>query len=178
MRSIARCDAERSRQRHRRLAKETRTTPAVTILVGVRAGAYYDPDGREGTAALVARVLDRGTERAPAADIADELDGRGASLSVMAGRHQLTVSATCLAEDFDAIFALVADVIRRPAVRRARGRDAAGRAADGDPAGRGRSRRGRRRRAHGPAVSAITPTAGAPRGTAAHVSQHHARRAA
>ena len=96
------------------LAKETTTAPAVTILVGVRAGAYYDPDGAEGTAALVARVLDRGTETRSAADIADELDGRGASLSVMAGRHQVTVSATCLAEDFGRIFKLVADVIRQP----------------------------------------------------------------
>ena len=96
------------------LAKETRTTPAVTILVGARAGTYYDPQGREGTAALVARVLDRGTERLSGSDIADELDGRGASLSVMAGRHQAIVSATCLAEDFDAIFALVADVTLRP----------------------------------------------------------------
>jgi zinc protease len=96
------------------LAKETTTTPAVTILVGLRAGAYYDPDGLEGTAALLARVLDRGTESRSAIEIADELDGRGASLSVIAGRHQLTVSATCLAEDFDRIFALVADVIRHP----------------------------------------------------------------
>ena len=96
------------------LAQENRTTPAVTILAGLRAGAYYDPDGREGTAALAARVLDRGTETYSAGELADELDGRGASLSVMAGRHQLTVSATCLAEDFDAIFAMVADVIRRP----------------------------------------------------------------
>jgi zinc protease len=96
------------------LAKETRTTPAVTILVGIRAGAYYDPAGREGTAALVARVLDRGTERHTEAEIADELDGRGASLSVMAGRHQLTVSATCLSEDFETIFDLVADITRRP----------------------------------------------------------------
>ncbi len=96
------------------VAKETNTTPAVTILVGLRAGAYYDPGGAEGTAALLARVLDRGTETRTAADIADELDGRGASLSVIAGRHQLTVSATCLAEDFEAIFELVAEVICRP----------------------------------------------------------------
>jgi len=97
------------------LAKETRTAPAVTILVGIRAGTFFDPDGREGTAALVARVLDRGTSTRSVSDIADELDGRGASLSVAAGRHQITVSATCLTEDFEAIFALVADVIQRPA---------------------------------------------------------------
>jgi zinc protease len=96
------------------LAKESRTTPAVTILVGVRAGAYHDPVGLEGTAALVARVLDRGTDTHTEAEIADELDGRGASLSVMAGRHQLTVSATCLAEDFETIFSMVADITRHP----------------------------------------------------------------
>jgi zinc protease len=97
------------------LAKETRTTPSVTMLVGIRAGTFYDPDGHEGTAALVARVLDRGTRTRTGAEIADELDGRGASLSVVAGRHQVTVSATCLSEDFAAIFALMADVIQQPA---------------------------------------------------------------
>src|SRR5262245_15323454 len=97
------------------LAKETRTNPAVTMLVGLRAGTFYDPEGQEGIAALVGRVLDRGTRTRSAANIADELDGRGASLSVVAGRHQLTVSATCLAEDFDAVFSLVADVVQRPA---------------------------------------------------------------
>jgi zinc protease len=96
------------------LSKENPTTPAVTLLVGVRAGAYYDPDGREGTAALVARVLDRGTASRSASAIADELDNRGAALSVVAGRHQLTVSATCLVEDFDTIFAMVADIVQHP----------------------------------------------------------------
>jgi zinc protease len=62
----------------------------------------------------VARVLDRGTATRSADAIADELDGRGASLSVVAGRHQLTVSATCLAEDFDTIFGLLAEIVRRP----------------------------------------------------------------
>jgi zinc protease len=96
------------------LTKETSTNPSVTMLVGIRGGTYYDPEGKEGAAALLARVLDRGTHTRSASDIADELDGRGASLSVVAGRHQLTVSATCLAEDFAAIFSLVADVIQRP----------------------------------------------------------------
>jgi zinc protease len=96
------------------LARESQTTPAVTILVGVRGGAFYDPPGLEGTAALVARVLDRGTHSRSEMEIAEQLDGCGASLSVMAGRHQLTVSATCLAEDFTAILSLVADVVQHP----------------------------------------------------------------
>jgi zinc protease len=96
------------------VAKETKTTSAVTILAGMRAGALLDPPGAEGTAALVARVLDRGTRTRTAEAIADDLDGRGASLSIVAGRHQVSVSATCLSEDFDAILTLVSDVLREP----------------------------------------------------------------
>ena len=62
------------------IAKANHTTPAVSLLIGVRAGAYADPPDREGTAALCARVLDRGTVTRPADVIADDLDGRGASL--------------------------------------------------------------------------------------------------
>jgi predicted Zn-dependent peptidase len=43
------------------IAKSNHTTPAVSTLVGVRTGAYADPPEREGTSALCARVLDRGT---------------------------------------------------------------------------------------------------------------------
>ena len=96
------------------IVKSNPTTPAVSLLVGVRTGAYHDPPDREGTAALCARVLDRGTVTRSADAIADDLDGRGASLSVVAGRHQIALAATCLAEDFAPVLALVADVARHP----------------------------------------------------------------
>lgn len=96
------------------IAKSNHTTPAVSIVVGIRTGAYADPAGYEGTAALCARVLDRGTVTRSAEAIADDLDGRGASLSVIAARHQMALAATCLADDFDAVLALVADVARHP----------------------------------------------------------------
>ena len=97
------------------IAKSNHTTPAVSTLVGVRVGAYNDPPDRDGTAALCARVLDRGTSKRSADAIADELDGRGASLSVVAGRHQTALAATCLSDDFPAVLSLVADVARHPA---------------------------------------------------------------
>ncbi len=97
------------------LVKSNHTTPAVSMLVGVRTGAFSDPPDRDGTAALCARVLDRGTAKRSADVIADDLDGRGASLSVAAGRHQMALAATCLADDFEPVLALVADVARQPA---------------------------------------------------------------
>ena len=97
------------------IAKANHTTPAVSLLIGVRAGAYADPPDREGTAALCARVLDRGTVTRPAEVIADDLDGRGASLSVVTGRHQMAISATCLSDDFGAVLPLAADIACHPA---------------------------------------------------------------
>lgn len=96
------------------IAKANHTNPTVSTLVGVRTGGYADPPGLEGTAALCARVLDRGTVTRSANAIADDLDGRGASLSVIAGRHQMALAATCLADDFPAVLTLVADVARHP----------------------------------------------------------------
>lgn len=96
------------------IVKANHTNPTVSMLVGVRTGAYVDPAGKEGTAALCARVLDRGTPTRSADQIADDLDGRGASLSVVAGRHQTALAATCLSEDFASVLALTADVARNP----------------------------------------------------------------
>jgi zinc protease len=96
------------------IAKANHTSPTVSLLVGVRTGAYADPPEKDGTAALCARVLDRGTAKRTADVIADDLDGRGASLSVVAGRHQMALAATCLADDFEPVLTLVADVARHP----------------------------------------------------------------
>ena len=96
------------------LVQETSMTPAVTITAGVRAGSMFDPLEREGLSYLTGRLLDRGTERRSASDIAQELDDRGVSLKVSTNRQSLTLSCTCLAEDFDDVLALIADVMRRP----------------------------------------------------------------
>jgi len=96
------------------IVKANHTNPTVSTIVGVKTGGYADPPDRDGTAALCARVLDRGTMKRSADAIADDLDGRGASLSVIAGRHQTALAATCLSDDFAPVLSLVADVARYP----------------------------------------------------------------
>jgi zinc protease len=96
------------------LAEETATHPAVTLLVTVLAGGVHDTADRLGLAHFVSRVIDRGTESRSADAIADLLDGRGVTLNAGVGRHALTLGCTCLAEDFEDMIGLVADVIRRP----------------------------------------------------------------
>jgi zinc protease len=96
------------------LAKQSRMTPAVTITAGFRAGSFHDVDERLGLAHLCSRVLDRGTAARSADLIAEELDGRGVSLSISVTRHVLSLSCTCLAEDFEPVLELVGDVAMRP----------------------------------------------------------------
>lgn len=98
------------------LAKESRATPAVTISAAVSAGAIVDPPDTPGLAYFLSRVIDRGTARRSAEEIADLLDGRGVALNVAVTRHHLLVSCTCLSEDFATMLELVADVLREPAL--------------------------------------------------------------
>jgi zinc protease len=97
------------------LAKETRTTPAVAINLAVRAGSICDPPGAEGTTWLLSRVIDRGTAGRSADAIAEDLDGRGITLTVTVTRHLLSLVCTCLTEDFEPVLALLGDVIMAPA---------------------------------------------------------------
>jgi zinc protease len=95
--------------------QETAFTPAVTISAAVHAGGLYEPDDLPGLAWFLSRVIDRGTMTRPADAIAEALDDCGVTLKTSVNRHTMLVSCTCLAEDFEELLALVADVVRAPA---------------------------------------------------------------
>jgi zinc protease len=94
------------------IAKETRRTPAATILVSVRAGSVCDPDEQPGAMHLMSRVIDRGTTTRSASDIAEDLDNRGISLTTSVTRHLFSIGCTCLADDFEDVCDLLGDIVR------------------------------------------------------------------
>jgi zinc protease len=96
------------------IVQETAFSPAVTLHMAFRAGSLEEPDDRPGLAWFLARVIDRGTVTRTAMDIAEALDDRGVALKAATNRHVLTLSCTCLTEDFHDILAVVADVGRNP----------------------------------------------------------------
>jgi zinc protease len=96
------------------LAKHTPVTPAVTINLAVHAGSICDPAGREGVTWLMSRVMDRGTSRQTAADIAEALDARGIALNVNVTRHLLSLVCTCLSEAFEAVLLLLGEILMEP----------------------------------------------------------------
>jgi zinc protease len=96
------------------IVQEASAVPAASINVTFLAGSVYEPDALTGLTYLTGRVIDRGTERRTGDEIAGELDDRGVSLRVRTTRHTMTLSCTCLAEDFEDVLAIVMDVARRP----------------------------------------------------------------
>ena len=98
------------------LAKQTTTTPAVAVNLAVRAGSSCDPPGWPGTAWMLSRVIDRGTDTRSAADIAEELDSRGITLTITVTRHLFTVGCTCLSDDFEPVLGLIGDVLMSPSI--------------------------------------------------------------
>jgi zinc protease len=96
------------------ISKGAHTVPAVTMQVSLPAGSIYESDEQLGLSHLTSRVLDRGTHQKSSEDIAEALDARGVSLSLSASRHVMTIGCTCLAEDFDAMLALIGEIVIDP----------------------------------------------------------------
>ena len=98
------------------IGKNTRTTPAVAISLAMRAGSMCDPEEAPGATWLLSRVVDRGTASRSAADIAEELDARGITVTVSVTRHILSLTCTCLVEDFEPVFSLLGEMLMQPSL--------------------------------------------------------------
>jgi zinc protease len=96
------------------IAKQSPTTPAVTVHASFRAGTEFDPPSLPGLAHFVSRTIDRGTVARTADDIADELDSRGVALTITVNRHAMWFVCTCLVEDLASILSLLADIVMHP----------------------------------------------------------------
>src|SRR5262245_23584063 len=76
------------------LAKRASMTPAVALHLAMRAGSSCDPHDAPGATWLLSRVIDRGTARRSAADIAEELDSRGITITITVTRHLFSLLCT------------------------------------------------------------------------------------
>jgi len=96
--------------------KETRKTPAVTISLAMSAGAVCDPPDAPGAVHLLSRLIDRGTRRRSADELAEALESRGVSLTINVNRHQFTLGCACLSADFDAVLEVLGEIVIEPTV--------------------------------------------------------------
>jgi len=96
------------------LIKENPTSPSLSISGRSLAGAIHDDDARLGLASFTASMLRRGTRRHTFQEINVALDSVGASLGLSAGLNDMGFSGQALAEDFDLIVELLAEILTAP----------------------------------------------------------------
>jgi zinc protease len=77
-------------------------------------GGRVVESGARGAARFTGEMLTRGSDGRTLDELAEELDGLGASLSVGVGRENLDIVATAMREDIDRVMALLAAALLRP----------------------------------------------------------------
>ena len=91
--------------------------PLATVIVLVDAGATCDPEGREGTAQLVAKLLIEGTQEFDGAELTEQFESLGASIDASADWDAAEVVLTSLSEHLPDAFKLLGKVLTPPAFR-------------------------------------------------------------
>jgi zinc protease len=91
-----------------------RDTPLVAMTVRVRGGALADAPGREGTASLLAELMQKGAGPRTASQFAEAIENAGGVLSVGAGTEGLVLGANFLSRDVALMLELAGDALFRP----------------------------------------------------------------
>jgi zinc protease len=90
--------------------------PAISIRLLVGAGAAYDPADKPGVANLVATLLDQGTVRRSARQVAEAVDAIGGQMQFGTGADLTFGYITVLADSFTAGLDLLSEVVRAPSL--------------------------------------------------------------
>jgi zinc protease len=98
----------------RLLVAENHNAPLVSVRTLVRSGADHDTPELAGLASLTAELLDEGAAERDAVRLAEDLGILGGSLGSGADWDASYVSIDVLSRNFEAAFAILADVDRRP----------------------------------------------------------------
>ena len=96
------------------IARPNRAARSVAIHLAFEAGAAFDPAEKEGTAALVAGLLDRGSGEVSAAEIAAYFDDLGIAYSASAGRDSLEIRLRLLSEHLPGVHERMRLILAEP----------------------------------------------------------------
>lgn len=97
------------------LMSEDHHLPMVQFGIGIRAGSAADPQGQDGLANLVARLLTRGTLSRSATQLNQEVEYIGGSMYASADADHTVIGLRVLAKDIERALDLLADMIMHPA---------------------------------------------------------------
>jgi predicted Zn-dependent peptidase len=93
---------------------EKHDTPLVSMSAVVRGGALGDPAGKEGSAALLAELIQKGAGSRDAAAFAEAIESVGGELAGSSSTESISIGASFLVRDVGLMVELVADALIRP----------------------------------------------------------------
>jgi len=93
---------------------EKHDTPLVSIAAVIRGGAVGDAPGKEGTAALLAELLQKGAGERDASQFAEAAESVGAELNAATGRESIVAGGNFLSKDSALVLGLFADMLTKP----------------------------------------------------------------
>lgn len=96
------------------LLVQSEKQPVLSLRLSVLGGSLYDPDGKSGTANLVAGLLTKGAGTRTAEQIAQTIERVGGSLVASASADFLTIESSVLSADRELAVELMADALLRP----------------------------------------------------------------
>ena len=93
---------------------EDRELPIIQFELSFDGGHFLDDPEKPGAANLLSEVMDKGTKNRTPAELEEAIEALGATLSIQAGEENFLVSGRVLARNFDAMMALVKEVLLEP----------------------------------------------------------------
>jgi zinc protease len=96
------------------LVLENAATPTVALRGSLRAGSHFEPKEKPGLARITAEMLKRGTLRRGKLELAGALESVGADVEFDTDAFAVQISARSLSEDFPALAATLAEMLREP----------------------------------------------------------------
>ncbi|HEX3777314.1 MAG TPA: pitrilysin family protein [Polyangiaceae bacterium] len=96
------------------LLETSRALPLVSISIGLKTGAIFDPAGKEGATRLLSRLMRRTGGGLEAQVIDTRIDSLGASVGADVAQSTMVFQATVISRSLDALVDLLVDVLARP----------------------------------------------------------------
>jgi predicted Zn-dependent peptidase len=96
------------------LLMEKRDVPMIAFHARIAGGAITDPAGKEGTADLVAELLQKGAGSRDALQFSAAADSVGGTFGTASARESLVVTGEFLSRDQKLMIELLSDALRRP----------------------------------------------------------------
>jgi len=98
----------------RLIVKENHAVPTVSVRIAFPGGQRYETEPTSGIYHFIAAMLDRGTKRRSAEEIAAEIEEMAGSVSGFSGRNSIGAELSVLSRHFGRGMALLADIVRHP----------------------------------------------------------------